>query len=276
MAVEHVVIAGKSGVGRSTTAANLAAVLAEEGFRVALIGYERYSNSTVPLRGSTPLLPVPGWPGSGGAPHYAHGYRGVLCIEAGESAVATGGTEAASLLKQSLLTGYRPDFVLHDLSQEPGPSFRLPVATDGVMRVLAVTTADMTAIQAVNDLFAWLNTVSAVNCSFGGVVANNLSGPLYESIVSDFAAEAGTSVAAKISHSLMVYVSDVYTTTVVQSAPHSHLAYAFRRLAQGLLRPESVARPKHLQTAALKRWSLKWGDIISELETGVVSNGSGI
>lgn len=274
MAVEHVVVVGKSGVGRTTTAANLAAALAEDGFRVALIAYDSYPNSTVPVRGDAPLLPVPGWPGSSEAPLYAHGYRGILCIEAGESALAA--VPETDLLNQPILSGYCPDFVLHDLAQEPGPSFRVPAAIDGVVRVLAVTTADMTSIQAVNDLFAWLNTVAAVNCRFGGVVANNLSGPLYESIVSDFAAEAGTTLGARISHSLMVYVSDVYQRTLIESAPHSHLAYAFRRLAHGILRPGSVARPRHLEPEALKRWSLKWGEIISELETGVVSNGSGI
>jgi nitrogenase iron protein NifH len=144
-----------------------------------------------------------------------------------------------------------------------------------MMRVLAVTTADMASIQAANELFMWLNTIAAVNCSFAGVVANNLSGPLYESIVSDFTTEAGTALVARTSHSLMVYVSDVYSRTLIESAPHSHLAYAFRKLARGILE-SGVARPRPLERDALKRWSLKWGEIIAELETGVVSNGSGI
>ena len=46
----------------------------------------------------------------------------------------------------------------------------------------------MGAINVVNELFAWLNTVAAEDCRFGGVVVNNPSGPLYQAIVSGYLA----------------------------------------------------------------------------------------
>jgi nitrogenase iron protein NifH len=108
------------------------------------------------------------------------------------------------------------------------------------------------------------------------VVANNITGALYHSIVSDFATETGSSVSASISHSLMVSVSEFYSQTVMEAAPLSHVSYAYRKLARTLLQSGPVRRPRPLEADALRRWGMKWGEIIAELETGVVRDGSSI
>lgn len=46
---------------------------------------------------------------------------------------------------------------------------------EGVARLYVVSSADMAAIHVVNELFAWLNTISSSDCRFGGVVVNNLA-----------------------------------------------------------------------------------------------------
>lgn len=273
MAVEHVVIAGKSGVGKSTTAANLSAALAETGKRVLLIGYDSRWSSTGILRGGSELIPLPGWQGED-APLQALGQAGALCLEAGaalESGAATGG----EILNHPLVADYDPEYVVHDTAWDPAGSFTLP-RIDGVSRLLAVTSADKCALQAVNDIFAWLNTVASAECRFGGVVANNLSGPLYEAIVSDFASQTGAVISATVPRSIMVSVSDFYSQTLLQSAPFSHVSYAYRKLARDLAKSGEKRRPKPLSRDALSNWAQKWGDIITELETGVVKDGLGI
>ncbi|ACH38747.1 iron-sulfur cluster-binding ATPase, NifH/FrxC family [Citrifermentans bemidjiense Bem] len=274
MAVEHLVIAGKSGVGKSTTAANLSAALAEKGKRVLLIGYDSRWSSTGILCGGNELTPLPGWQGED-APLQALGHAGALCLEAGaalESGAATGG----EILTHPLIADYDPEYVVHDTAWEPAGSFTLPPGIDGVSRLLAVTSADKCALQAVNDIFAWLNTVASAECRFGGVVANNLSGPLYEAIVSDFASQTGAVISATVPRSITVSVSDFYSQTLLQSAPFSHVSYAYRKLARDLEKSGEKRRPKPLSSDALSNWAQKWGDIITELETGVVKDGLGI
>jgi nitrogenase iron protein NifH len=276
MAAEHLALVGKGGVGKSTTAANLCAALAEAGKRVLMVGYDSNRNSTASLRGGARLQPVPELGDHSTTPRYAYGYLNTLCVEAGRVGIDGAADRTAEFLGHEVVLGYRPDYVVHDLSSEAGAAFVLPAATEGVLRVYAVTSADMGSIKVVNELFSWLNTVAAVNCDFGGVIVNNLSGALYESIVADFIDQAGTSIAGKISHSLIVSVTDFYNHSLIELAPLSQVSFAYRKLAHHVLDQNRVRRPKYLKADVLNRWAMKWGEIITELETGVVQDGASI
>ena len=273
---EHIVLAGKAGVGKSTTAANLAAALAAAGQRVILVGYDSHWNSTATLRGTTELKPLPAWSGGEVIPRYANGFKGALCVEAGELILAGEAEKTAHLLQHPLAVVHRPEYVIHDLAWEPDASFVLPSAIEGIVRLYAVTSGDMAAIQVLNELFVWLNTVSSSDCRFGGVVVNNLTGPFYESIIADFVSKTGTSIVVSVPHSLMVSVSDFYHQTLIESAPLSHNSFVYRKLARQVSEQVVVPRPTFLDCWELKHWARKWGEIIAELETGIVADGSHI
>jgi len=273
---EHLVFVGKGGVGKSTTAANLTAALAETGKRVLLFGYDPRGNSSASLRGAGRMLPIPNWECGSSTPLYAPGCHNSLCVETGGLIIEGDTSPTAYLLRHPLVTGYSPDFVVHDVPWDPEKPFVLPAITEGGTRLLAVTSADMGAIHVVNEIFAWLNTVAAVDCRFGGVVVNNLSGQLYKSIVADYVAQTNASIVASISNSLMVSVSDFYNQTLIESAPFSLTAGAYRKLARLVLEPNEVRRPSFLQRHVLKQWAVKWGEIIAELETGTVRDGANI
>ena len=271
MAAEQIVIAGRRGVGKSTTAANLTAALAETGKKVLYIGYDPYGYSSLTLRGDAHLQPLPEWESGATAARYAKGNNNTLCIETLEQ-----GTTGESLLTHPLVIGYAPDFVIHDSFWEPGASFVLPGGAEAPARLFAVTSAETDAVIVANELFAWLGGRAGANCRFGGVIANNLSGHLQESMLADFAAKTESAVVAGVSHSLMVSVSEVYNKTLLESAPYSHISYAYRKLAQLVLKPEAARIPKALPCYELRQWTASWEEIIVEAETGVVRDGSHI
>jgi nitrogenase iron protein NifH len=271
MAAEQVVLVGKDGVGKSTVAANLGAALAETGKKVVLISYDWHFLTHFSAGSVREPKPVPGWDGEPG-PHYVEGHLGMLFIR-------TGGTLTRAavdrLLKSPLLAEFAPDYILHDLPWETaGAPGQIPLA--GVASLLLVTSAEMGALRVANEVFGWLNTVFAANFRFAGVVANNLTGQLQESIINDFVSLSGTSLVANVPHSLMVTVADLYNRTLIESAPSSHISYAYRRLGRVILETLPSRRPKHLDPEALQNWGQKWGEVIVELETGIVANGAGI
>lgn len=276
MSSEHLIIAGKGGVGKSTTAANLTAALAETGRRVLLIGYNAKGDSTAILRSNRNLLPLPDWQHGSKAPLYAHGCKSSLCIDTAEPGGSGETASARYLLRHPLITDFHPDFVIHDFDWEPGTSFALPGAAEGVARLFVVTSADLGAINITNEIFAWLNTVAAVDCRFGGVIGNNLSGPLYRSIVADYATQTSAAVVANIPHSLILSISGFYHQTLIDAAPFSPISYAYKELARLVLESNEVRRPSFLMRGALKQWAMRWGEITTELETGVVQGGSSI
>jgi nitrogenase iron protein NifH len=273
VSAEHLIMVGRTGGGKSTTAANLAAALTDAGKRVLLVGYDPRGNSSPTLPGIGSLQPLPDWKGCLGAPRYALGSKNSLCVE-GAELVSAG--DPAYLLRHPIVAGFNPDFVIHDVFLAAGESLALPSATEGVARLFAITSADMGAINAVNDLFAWLNTVAAVDYRFGGVIVNNLTEQLYQSIVADFVAQTNTSIVANIPHSLMISVSDFYNQTLIESAPNSRISFVYRKLARLVLEPNEVRRPGFLQRGALRQWAVKWGEIVGELENGSVQDGSNI
>ena len=104
---------GKRGVGKSTTAANLTAALAEAGRRVLLSGYDPHRNtSATTLRGAGSLVPFPEWAGGCSTLWYAPGFRNSLCIEVGELLRAEDTAQSAYLLRHPVVTGYGPEFVV--------------------------------------------------------------------------------------------------------------------------------------------------------------------
>ena len=161
MATEHLVITGRSGAGVSTTAVNLSAAIAEQGYRVAHLGYDRRRVSTELLRGRAPLKAA-----CGGACrercsttkfHCAMGVNDILCIECGGDGDADLAPELTVLRGMELMERFCPDFVVHDIAGEPETVLPFLHGDDEPMRLFVVTPADFAALTTLNmflDAFA--------------------------------------------------------------------------------------------------------------------------
>jgi len=70
--------------------------------------------------------------------------------------------------------------------------------------------------------------------------------------------------------------SALYNQSVIEAAPLSNHAYIYRRLARQIIEIRETFQPRPLSPEGLKNWARGWGDMILELETGIISRGGGI
>lgn len=280
MATEHIVITGRNGAGVSTTAVNLSAALAEQGYQVAHLGYDRRRTSSMLLRGSAPLdtpCDKDCETGCGAAHlHCANGYRGILCIECGVAPEAKLQPQFALMCRLEMLKHSSPDFVVHDLAGEPAETRQFLRNEGEPTRVLVVASPDFPSITTLNRFLECFAVDNADGMHFGGIVANNISGPFFETVLDDFLRQTGTTHFASIPHSLMVSAGEYLGQSVIESAPESHLSSMYRKLARIVGQGLAPATPQPLDQAALATWLQKWSEITEELECGLVRDGAAI
>lgn len=283
---QHIAIYGKGGIGKSTTTSNIAAALAEAGYRVVQIGCDPKSDSTVTLRGGNYLPTVLDSTREGGKVRLedisALGFKGILCVEAGGPVPGVGcagrGINAAiSLLHElRLFEEFQPDFVLYDvLGDVVCGGFAVPIREGLTDRVYVVSSSDFMAIYAANNLFKAINKYApSGGAKLGGIIANGLVAPYAKALIDDFASQTGTRTIQYIPRSLVVSQSELYGQTVIEANPDSEHADLYRQLARTIAEDSEAVIPKPLSVNDLRNWARKWGDLILQDEHHVLPSPS--
>ncbi len=287
MSAQHIAFYGRGGVGTTTTATNVSVALAEAGHRVIQIGFDPDNGSTEFLRGDRPIVTIlDAMRKSENAlveNTVVCGFRGVFCVETGLPAPDAACTAQDSvavmefLRKRAVLEKHDTDFVIYDLSGEAfcgGAAGAL--LAEIAERVFVVSSADFTSFSAVNKFFRTICRPDGNRVRLGGIIANGLTAPFAETIMTDFAQKTGVRITGNIPRSLVVMQSALYSQSVIEAAPLSNNAANYRRLARRIVENGEAFRPRPLSSEELKRWAREWGDTILELETGVISSGGGI
>jgi nitrogenase iron protein NifH len=280
---KQIAIYGKGGIGKSTTTSNIAAALAEAGYRVIQIGCDPKSDSTNTLRGGNYLPTVLDSTRDGEKVSLSDisvvGFAGVLCIEAGGPVPGVGcagrGINAAVSLLQdlNLYSEFNPDYVLYDvLGDVVCGGFAVPIREGLADKVYVVSSSDFMAIYAANNLFKAITKYApSGGAQLGGIIANGLVAPYAKSLVDDFASRTGTSVTQYIPRSLIVSQSELYGKTVIEANPQSGHADLYRELARRIVEDTETVIPKPLNVNELREWAHDWGDCILKEEQGVVT-----
>jgi len=280
MTTEHLVVTGRSGAGVSTIAVNLSAALAEKGYRVVHLGYDRYRISTDLLRGQTPLKAACGDARRDGCNetkfHCAFGFQEILCIECGDDGEAGLAPEFAALRRTELIARFRPDFVVHDIVGEPETVLSFLRNEGEPTRIFVVTSASFASLTTLNHFLGAFASKVPEGSLFGGVISNNMPGSFFEALVDDFTRQTDTKPIVTVPHSLMVSVGEYCSQTVIESAPQSHLSSVYRKLARLVVQGFPMEAPKFLDARDFAAWQRKWCEITEELESGLVRDGAAI
>jgi nitrogenase iron protein NifH len=287
VSAQHIAFYGKGGVGTSTTATNISVALAEAGQRVIQVGFDPAHDSTGVLRGDRTIrtiLDVVRKNGGAATDDFiVRGFKGVLCMETGLPSpdLACTGHDAQAVIQflkeRSFLEEYNPDVVVYDVSGEAVcGGLAGSLLNDIAERIFIVSSADFKSFYTANNFFRNISRHAAGGARFGGIIANGLTAPFAETIMADFALKTGTRVTGTIPRSLVVMQSALYSQSVIEAAPLSNHAYIYRRLARQIVEKHETSRPRPLSPEDLKSWARDWGDVILELETGIIGGGGGI
>ncbi|MGN0373085.1 MAG: nitrogenase iron protein NifH [Enterocloster sp.] len=243
-----IAIYGKGGIGKSTIASNLSAVLAGRGMKVMQIGCDPKSDSTIQLHEGKPvesILDIIRKKGSSAALEelVTVGHRGILCAEAGGPTPGLGCagrgiiTAFEALEERDAFEIYQPDVVIYDvLGDVVCGGFAMPIREGYADKVFIVTSGENMSI------YAAANIATAVKCfeergyaSLGGIILNRRNVKREQEKVEELAGDMQTKIIASISRSPLMAEAEELGRTAVEAFPDSDTAKEYEALADAVL-----------------------------------------
>lgn len=255
-----VAIYGKGGIGKSSTASNVAASCAEAGKKVMIIGCDPKSDSSITLLGGRRIPTILDLIREGmdikEKDVVFEGYAGVKCIEAGgpEPGIGCAGRGIIVAIKklksisEDLLKAQ--DLIIYDV---PGDivcgGFVAPIRKGYVNEAYVLTSGEYMPLYAANNICKGL---SKIGMPLSGVICNSRNASREEEIVRKFSEEIGSQLMAFIPKRQIVQDCERDGYSVMEKAPDSDIAKIYRQLGEAILTNEKKVLADHLSDERLR------------------------
>ena len=241
-----IAVYGKGGIGKSTTAANVAAAMAKIGLRVVQIGCDPKADSTL-LHGAPENEAVLSLLREGRdvplAEIVREGRDGVFCVECGGPIPGTGCagrgivTAFDYLREKDMERVYRPDVILYDvLGDVVCGGFAMPMRGDYAKNVFIVTSGEkMSLYAAANIALALERFKNRGYARLTGLIQNSRSVPNETALVAELAEENHVCVAGIMPREALIARAEALGQTIVSAFPESDAAANYAALAERML-----------------------------------------
>lgn len=256
---KRIAIYGKGGIGKSSTASNVAAACAEDGYKVMIIGCDPKSDSSITLLGGKRIPTILDLLRQGVKVKEEdivfHGYRNVRCVEVGgpEPGIGCAGRGiivAIKTLRDMCKEMDDMDLIIYDV---PGDivcgGFVAPIKKGLVNDAYVLTSGEYMPLYAANNICKGL---SKIDTRLSGVICNSRSVTREEEIVRRFAEEIGSKLVSFIPKEQIVQDCERDGFSVLEKAPDSDIALVYRDLARAIMSNSESALPKSLEDERLR------------------------
>ena len=255
-----IAIYGKGGIGKSSTASNIAAACAEAGNKVMIIGCDPKSDSSITLlrgvRIPTILDLLREDMDVKEKNVVFEGYAGVKCVETGgpEPGIGCAGRGIiVAIQKLKSISGdllKEQDLIIYDV---PGDivcgGFVAPVRKGFVNEAYIMTSGEYMPLYAANNICKGL---SKIGMPLSGIICNSRNASREEEIVAKFAEEICSQLMTFIPKKSIVQDCDREGYSVMEKAPNSDIAEIYRKLGKAILENEKKNTSNSLSDKRLR------------------------
>lgn len=256
---KRIAIYGKGGIGKSSTASNVAAACAENGYKVMIIGCDPKSDSSITLLGGKRIPTILDLLRDGVKIQEKdivfEGYKGVRCVEVGgpEPGIGCAGRGiivAIKTLNDMCKEMSDMDLVIYDV---PGDivcgGFVAPIKKGLVNDAYVLTSGEYMPLYAANNICKGLSKIDTL---LSGVICNSRNVSREEEIVKKFAEEIGSKLIAFIPKEQVVQDCERDGFSVMEKAPAFPVADVYRQLACTIISNTDAVLPKSLKDERLR------------------------
>ena len=250
---KKIAIYGKGGIGKSTTVANIAAAYSEDDKKVMVIGCDPKSDTTRTLCGKR-IPTIVNTLKDNKAPELSdlvfEGFNKIKCVESGgpEPGVGCAGRGVIVAMKRlENLNAFDEEFdvILYDvLGDVVCGGFSVPLREDYADEVFIVSSGEYMSLYAANNISKGIKKLKG---NLGGIICNCKGIENEEEIVSSFAEKIDTQVIGVIGRSNLIQRSELDAKTVVEYAPDSDEAEAYRKLASDIFINDNFSTPEPME-----------------------------
>jgi nitrogenase iron protein NifH len=260
MTQKHLALYGKGGIGKSSTASNVAAAMGEKGKKVMLIGCDPKSDSSITLLNGKRIPTIMDTLRKKGdiieEDVVFEGFKGVRCCEVGgpEPGVGCAGRGiivAVQTLQKISPSMKKADVVIFDV---PGDivcgGFAVPITKGMVKEAYIITSGEYMPLYAANNICRGLNTLKT---PLSGIICNEREASGEKDIVESFAKKLGVPMLAYIPRRKLVQDCERDGMSVIEGSPRSEMANIYRALAERILTEKDKKVPEALDDEELRK-----------------------